>query len=84
MIESVFYQLFNRRQQFSKYGTELYIIGKDPISKELKDGISYYMSGDSEEVHMLVFDYDKKGMKEGFIVTNTWFLQLQFKRYTGI
>lgn len=76
VIEDTFSTLFNKRKQFDHYETNIYIIGKDSITREMKDNISdYYMSGDPEEVPLLVFDYTGKGsLKEGFVITNSRFV----------
>ena len=76
IIEDTFSTLFNKRKQFDHYGTNIYTIGKDSITREMKDNISdYYMTDDPEEVPLLVFDYTGKGsLKEGFVITNSRFV----------
>ncbi|MBQ7169557.1 MAG: zinc ribbon domain-containing protein [Synergistaceae bacterium] len=76
VIEGTFSDLFNKRKQFDHYGTNIYIIGKDSITREMKDNIGdYYMTDDPEEVPLLVFDYTGKGsLKEGFVITNSRFV----------
>ena len=74
--EFVFKDIFNKRQQFYKYGSALYILGKDPVTREIKENINdYYMSGNPDEKPLLVFDYAGKGtLKEGFVITNMRFV----------
>ena len=76
VIEAAFEQLFNKKQQFSYYGTNIYTIGIDAVTRELKENIgAYCASDDPEEVPLLVFDYNGKGLlREGFAVTNRRFL----------
>lgn len=75
IIEMAFSEVFNKKQQFYKYGSEIYIIGKDSITREVAENIEeYYMSSDPEEIPLLVFDYTGKGLKEGFVITNERFV----------
>ena len=76
LIEVAFRDFFNKRQQFYKYGSQIYIIGKDPVTREIKENINdYYLSGNPDEKALLVFDYSGKGtLKEGFVITNMRFV----------
>ena len=76
VIEGTFSELFNKRKQFDHYATNIYIIGKDSITREMKENLSdYYMTDDPEETPLLVFDYTGKGtLKEGFVITNSRFI----------
>ncbi len=68
IIEMIFADIFKSRRQFSD---SVYIIGKDPISQEIKRNLQeYYLSENPAEKPLLVFDYDKTKLKEGFVITN--------------
>lgn len=66
-IEAVFRDVFKGRRQF---GDQVYIIGKDPITQEIKENLQeYYLSGEPGEKALLAFDYGKN-LEEGFVITN--------------
>lgn len=67
LVEMCFKEVFKGRRQF---GDQVYIIGKDPITQEIKENLwEYYLSDDEDEKPLLVFDYGKE-LKEGFVITN--------------
>lgn len=67
LVEIHFKDVFKGRRQF---GDQVYIIGKDPVTQEMKENLQeYYLSDDESEKPLLVFDYGKE-LKEGFVITN--------------
>ncbi len=67
LVEIHFKDVFKGRRQF---GDQVYIIGKDPVTQEIKENMQeFYLSDDDDEKPLLVFDYGKE-LKEGFVITN--------------
>lgn len=70
IIESIFSKIFKNNNQL---GRSIYIIGKNPISQKINKNLSKYLSENSNEKPLLVFDYEKE-LEEGFIITNKRFV----------
>lgn len=48
-IEGIFHNVFNKRRQF---GEQVYLIGKDPVSQEIKENLQeYWLSDDPNDMH---------------------------------
>ncbi len=68
VIEDIFSHIFCIRGEFGKY---VYITGKDRMSPEIMNNLKeHFMSGDSAEKPLLVFEYGGEKLKSGIVITN--------------
>lgn len=76
LVEIHFKDVFKGRRQF---GEQVYIMGKDPVTQEIKENLQeYYLSDDEDEKPLLVFDYGKE-LEEGFVITTqrlVWYFKI--------
>lgn len=65
IVEEIFDGIFNDKKVF---GDSVYIVGKNPITQELKENLEDYYIDKAKERPLLIFDY-KKQLEEGFVIT---------------